>query len=120
MRYACRVFDVLRGGKKIADTCVASWADLGFAQADVEGLHKMAAFQRQLFAEVNLAGMESAPGSEAFEVMDQLQGFPVRVSTLVEGKPPLSMRVVKVERKDIDPKLFDVPKGYAKREMAAE
>lgn len=118
--FACKGYDVLRGGKKIAEACVTPWADLGFAQADVEGLRKLAAYQQQLFAEVNFEGLDSAPGAEAFEVMEQLGGFPVRVKTLVEGKPPLSMRVVKVERKDIDPKLFEIPPGYSKRDMAAE
>jgi hypothetical protein len=118
--FACRGYDVVRGSKKIAEACVASWADLGFAQADVEGLRKLAEFQQQLFAEVNFEGLDSAPGSEAFEVMDQLQGFPVRVRTLADGKPPVAMRVVKVERKDIDPKLFEVPAGYTKREMSED
>jgi hypothetical protein len=118
--YSCKGYEVVRGGKKIAEACVAPWSDLGFAQADVEGLRKLAAYQQQLFAEVNFEGLDSAPGAEAFEVMEQLGGFPVRVKTLVEGKPPLSMRVVKVERKDLDPKLFEIPAGYSKRDMATE
>jgi hypothetical protein len=118
--WACKGYDVLRGGKKVAEACVAAWGDLGFTQADVEGLRKLAAYQQQLFDEVNLEGFNSAPGSEAFEVMEQLGGFPVRVRTLIEGKPPVAMRVVKVERKAIDPKLFEVPPGYSKRDMAAE
>lgn len=118
--FACKGYEVLRGGKKIAEACVASWGDLGFAQADVDGLRKLAAYQQQLFAEVNFEGLESAPGAEAFEAMQQLGGFPVRVRTLVEGKEPLVMRVTKVERKDLDPKLFEVPAGYTKRDMAAE
>lgn len=118
--WACKSYDVLRGSKKVAEACVAAWADLGFTQADVEGLRKLAAYQQQLFNEVNLEGFSSAPGSEAFEVMEQLGGFPVRVRTLIDGKPPVAMRVVKVDRKAIDPKLFEVPAGYSKRDMAAE
>jgi len=118
--YACKVYDVQRGGKKIAEACVATWAELGVAQADVEGLRKLAAYQQQLFAEVNFEGLESAPGAEAFEVMDQLGGFPVRVRTLVDGKPPLVMRVTKIERKDLDAKLFEIPAGYTKRDMSGD
>jgi hypothetical protein len=113
--HACRGFDIVRGTKKIADACVASWAELGLAPADVEGLRKLAAFQQQMFAELNLGGMDAAPGVEAFEVMDQIQGFPVRVRSLVAGKRPIVMRVLQVERKDVDPKLFQVPPGYTKR-----
>jgi hypothetical protein len=117
--YSCRVFDVTRGGKKIAEACVSSWADVGFSQADVDGLKKLATFQHQLFTEVNVEGFEAAPGAEAFEVMDQLQGFPVRVRT-VGGKQPIAMRVVKIERKPLDAKVFDIPAGYTKRSMAEE
>lgn len=112
--YACRGYDIVRGAKKIAEACVASWADLGLAPDDVAGLRKLAAFQQQMFAEVNL-GTDAAPGIEAFEVMDQIKGFPLRVRTMVDGKRPTVMRVVQVERKDIDPKVFQVPAGYTRR-----
>lgn len=116
----CRGFDVMRGGKKIAEACIASWADLGVAPADVEALRKMSSFQQQMLAEVNFEGFEAAPGAEAFEVMDQAKGFPLRVRILPEGKRPLTMRVVKFEKKDVDAKLFEVPAGYAKRDLSAE
>jgi len=112
--YACRGYDIVRGGKKIAEACVASWSDLGLAPADVDGLRKLAAFQQQMFAEVNWEGMDAAPGAEAFEVMEQINGFPVRVRSIIAGKPPVVMRVVKVERRDLEPTLFQPPAGYAK------
>jgi hypothetical protein len=117
--WTCKVYDVSRGTTKIAEACVASWGDLGFTQADVDGLRKLSAFQHQLFTEVNVEGFDAAPGTEAFEVMDQVQGFPVRVRT-VATKQPLAMHVVKVERKPLDAKLFEVPAGYTKRAMDEE
>lgn len=117
---ACKGFDVTRGGKKIAEACVASWGDLGVSQKDVDGLRKMTAFQQQMLAEVNFEGLQAAPGAEAFEVIDQLQGFPLRVKTGLGGKRPMAMRVVKIERKDVDPKLFTVPQGWTKKDLAAD
>lgn len=117
---ACKGFDVTRGGKKIAEACVASWGDLGVSAKDVEGLRKMTAFQQQMLAEVNFEGLQAAPGAEAFEVIDQIQGFPLRVKTGLDGKRPMAMRVVKIERKDVDPKLFTVPQGWTKKDLAAE
>lgn len=117
---ACKGFDVTRGGKKIAEACVASWGDLGVSAKDVEGLRKMTAFQQQMLAEVNFDGLQAAPGAEAFEVIDQIQGFPLRVKTGLDGKRPMAMRVVKIERKDVDPKLFTVPQGWTKKDLAAE
>jgi hypothetical protein len=114
--FACRGFDVVRSGKKIAEVCVAAWSDLGLAAADVDGLRKLVAFQQQMVAEVGWDGMETAPGAEAFEVMDQIKGFPVRVRSL-SGKRPMVMRVVKVERQSIDPTMFQVPSGYSKGVM---
>lgn len=116
---ACKGFDVTRGGKKIAEACVASWADLGLTPKDVEGLRKMTAFQQQMLSEVNFEGLQAAPGAEAFEVIDQVDGFPLRVRTGMNGKRPMSMRVVKIERKDVDPKLFGVPQGWTRKDLAA-
>lgn len=117
---ACKGFDVTRGGTKIAEACIASWADLGLSPQDVEGLRKMTAFQQQMLAEVNFEGLQAAPGAEAFEVIDQVKGFPLRVKTGLNGKRPMAMRVVKIERKDVDPKLFTVPQGWTKKDLAAE
>ena len=117
---ACKGFDVTRGGKKIAEACVASWGDLGISAKDVGGLRKMTLFQQQMMADVNFEGMKAAPGAEAFEVIDQIDGFPLRVKTLGGGKGATGMRVTKIERKDVDPKLFDVPQGWTKNDIAAE
>jgi hypothetical protein len=117
---ACKGYDVTRGGKKIAEACVATWPDLGMSAKDIEGLKKMTTFQQKMLSEVNFEGLQAAPGAEAFEVIDQLNGFPLRVKTGMNGKRPMSMRVVKIERKGVDPKLFDVPQGWTKKEFAAE
>ena len=117
---ACKGYDVTRGGKKIAEACVASWADLGMSAKDVDGLRKMTTFQQQVLSEVSFEGLQAAPGAEAFEVIDQINGFPVRIKTGIGGKRPMSMRVVKIERKDVDAKLFQVPPGWTKKEFAAE
>ena len=79
----------------------------------------MTAFQQQMLAEVNFEGLQAAPGAEAFEVIDQIQGFPLRVKTGLGGKRPMAMRVVKIERKDVDPKLFTVPQGWTKKDLSA-
>jgi len=117
---ACKGFDVMRGGKKIAEACVASWSDLGLSAQDVSGLRKMTLFQQQMMAEVNFEGMQAAPGAEAFEVIDQIDGFPLRVRTTGNGKGAQGMKVTKIERKDVDPKLFQVPQGWTKKDLAAE
>ena len=44
--YACRGYDIVRGAKKIAEACIASWADLGLGPDDVAGLRKLAALPR--------------------------------------------------------------------------
>jgi hypothetical protein len=113
--HACHGFDVVRGNKKIAEACVATWEELGLAPADVAGLRKLATFQEQMLSEVHLGGIDSAPGSEVFAVMDQIKGLPLRVRSFPSGKQPIVMRVVQIDHKEIDPKLFQVPPGYTKR-----
>ncbi|MEW6272218.1 MAG: hypothetical protein AB1689_23290 [Thermodesulfobacteriota bacterium] len=107
----CRQFDVQRGGKRIAEACVASWRDVGLEPDDLAGVRELAAFQRDVLEQVDWEGLESAPGSEVFELMEEIGGVPVRVRTMHEGKP-IVVRVIDVQRKDIDPELFRVPTGY--------
>jgi hypothetical protein len=41
------------------------------------------------------------------------------VRSFADPKRPVVMRVVQLEHKDLDPKLFQVPQGYAKRSTPA-
>jgi hypothetical protein len=113
---ACREFDLLQGKKSVGRACVATWDALGLAPGDLAGLRKLAAFQRELAEQARLPGVEAAPGSEVFELMDAVGGFPVRVRTTHEGEPVV-MRVVDIERRQLDPKTFQVPAGYARGKM---
>lgn len=115
--FSCREYDVVRDGEKIAQACIAAWKDLGVSAADLAGLKKLAAFQRDMMASMKLGDMAGDPGTEVFEVMEQVGGLPVRVRTTEAGEQPTVMRVVAIEKKDLDPKLFEVPEGYAKGAM---
>jgi hypothetical protein len=108
---SCRQFDVLRGNERIAEACVAPWREVGLQPDDLAALRQLAAFQRDVLQELDWEGLDEAPGAEVFELMEEIGGIPVRVRTMHEGKP-LVLRVIDVQRKDVDPKLFKVPPGY--------
>ncbi|HEY8517106.1 MAG TPA: DUF4412 domain-containing protein [Candidatus Binatia bacterium] len=108
---SCREFEVQRGGKRIAEACVASWSDTGLKPDDLVGLRKLAEFQREVLSAMNWEGLEAAPGAEVFELLDEVGGFPVRVRATEDGET-VEFRVKDIQRKDIDPKLFQVPAGY--------
>lgn len=115
--FRCREFEISRGATKVGTACVASWSSLGLDARDLAGLRTFAAFQREMVGEMGLGGATAA-GTEAYEVMDQMGGFPVRTQLAdAESSAPLATRVVKVERGPIDPALFEIPEGYTKRSM---
>jgi len=109
----CRMFDVQKGGKRIGEACVATWKDVGLEPKDLDALRDLAKFQRDVMAQVEWEGMETAPGAEVFELMDEIGGVPIWIRTMHEGKP-IVLRVTDVQRKDVDPKLFQVPAGYSR------
>lgn len=110
---SCREYDLVRGTKKIGGACVASWSALGLAPDDLQGLRKLAAFQREMLEQVSWLA-DAAAGSDAFAMMDEVGGFPVRVRTEQNGEPVV-MQVIGIERQEIDPKTFAIPPGYTKR-----
>ncbi len=115
---SCREYDIVRGTKKIGGACVASWSSVGLTPADLQGLQKLAAFQREMLEQVSWLA-DAAAGSEAFVLMDEVGGFPVRVRTEENGEPVV-MHVVGIERQELDAKTFAIPSGYTKRSPEAD
>jgi len=113
---SCREVEVTRGKEKESEICVADWAAAGIAKADLEGFRKLVAFQEEMTRGIGISS-ESADGEQALALYEQLDGVPVRVRTFKGGAPRTEMRILKIEKKALDPALFEVPAGYTKRTM---
>lgn len=112
--FSCREFEISRGSAKLGTACVAAWSEIGVDAADLAGLRQFAAFQREMIGQMGLGSAE-ALGTEAYEVMDQVGGLPVR-TRLGDGSSGVVLtRVVAIERKEIEDAVFEVPAGYTKR-----
>ncbi len=111
---ACHEIEVSRGGKKESEICVADWKAAGVTKADLAPVRKLGTFQQEA-----LAGLQARrEGGDVLELFDALDGLPVRVRSFRAGQLRAEFRVVKVEHKGLDPKLFDVPEGYHERNFS--
>jgi hypothetical protein len=110
---ACREFEVSRAGKKESEVCVAEWRVAGVTKADLEVVRKLGAFQEDAFG----GGQARSGGEDVLTIFDELDGIPVRVRSFRADQPRSEFRVVKIERKPLEPKLFEVPDGYTKRTL---
>lgn len=110
---ACHEVEVSRGGTKESEICVADWKAAGVTKEDLAPVRKLGAFQ-----DSTMGSQARGQGDDVLDLFDGLDGLPVRVRTFRGGQPRTEFRVVKVEHKPIDAKLFDPPDGYAKREFA--
>lgn len=79
-----------------ADVCVAG--DLG----------KFFAFQNPMHRGVAPAWQSS---------LGDADGFPLKVVSVKDGKPVTTLEVTKIEKKSLDPAMFEAPAGYRKMDM---
>ena len=113
--FACRVVDVVQGTRKTAEACVADWSTVGLVPADVAALRKATELSADLLSGV--AG-PAAQRNDSFGLLGKLDGLPVRVRSSGEGGREVETRVVKIEKRDIDAKLFEPPPGYTRKNLA--
>ncbi|MBI3769724.1 MAG: DUF4412 domain-containing protein [Deltaproteobacteria bacterium] len=111
---ACHEIEVSRGGTKESEICVADWKAAGVTKTDLTPVRKLGTFQQE-----TLAGLQARrEGGDVLELFDALDGLPVRVRSFRAGQLRAEFRIVKVEHKALDAKLFDVPEGYHERSFS--
>jgi hypothetical protein len=106
----CSEFELMRGNEKESELCIAEWAVAGIAKQDLAVYGKLATFQDSM-----LQGAPFSPevgSGDAFKILDQLDGVPIRTRSFARGAPTREMRVVKIVKKPIDPASFELPAGY--------
>jgi len=108
----CHEVEVVRNDEKLREVCVADWKAAGITKGDLGALRDLNGFEDD-----TVGALGGRTQDDALELFEQLDGLPVRVRTFRGGKPRTELRVVKVERKAIDAKSFEVPEGYTKREF---
>jgi hypothetical protein len=112
--WPCTVFGAYRGNAKDAEMCVAPLDEVGLTEPDIAMLRALMERARAL------ALGQAATKALDFDTLDAAVGgkaIPLRVVQIEGGKPTHGFEVKAIERKDLDPKTFEVPAGYTKKEM---
>jgi hypothetical protein len=112
-RWRCDVFEQQTDGKKTAELCLAPLGDLGLKSDDIKVLN---AFYSD-------SGFAQATGGRAeqlnFKRLSEVAGrevFPIR-TVLFDGQKQSETVVKSIERTAIPANSFELPAGYAKRDM---
>ncbi len=118
--YDCEYYEVLKGGRKTREMCVAKWSDIDGGDEAVDAMIGMGKFFESMhdaFAEAagtDLMGKQQ----EVFAHMRQLGGYPVYAkdyddSGALEGESTLKSS----SSKAIDAAMFEPPEAYRRQEM---
>jgi hypothetical protein len=114
--WRCDDWEKLVDGKRTQELCLAKLGDLGLKRADLKPMQDMAAFAREIAGPMvrNIASTELDPDALAKAAGQDV--YPVRVVTLSDaGGHEFVLK--SVERRTVAPATFEIPPGYAKRDM---
>jgi hypothetical protein len=120
--YPCVKYDVLQGGEKLLELWVTDWDNVEGSEQVKELFTELAEFMRQLMeAFTSSAGSAAAFGQglrdSVFNVVDQLDGFPVVTRQFKGGALGMESTLRKASRKALDAAAFEPPPGYQRRQI---
>jgi hypothetical protein len=109
---ACEEVEISQGGQRVADVCLASYADAGVSRESLSGVGEV-----QKLLEGALAAFLDADGrSEALaglESFGRLDGVPMRVRSYGGSDVESETVVTKIQSKALPKSAFDLPQGYS-------
>jgi len=114
--YACTDYALYADDTKTQEICAADYDSVPGAQEVAGALGEMQGFFQSLRDAVSsplLSGMQNNP----FDLMTQVQGFPVSSRVYLNGNLQQELMLSGVEQRDIEASLFEVPAGYTERSM---
>jgi hypothetical protein len=115
-KWSCEGYARLEDGRKVDDLCVARLADLGLTRNDLKAFSGLS----------GLVQSAAGPGRAAarpmdFEALSKAIGYDAMPIHSVHHNPggaaPVETTVKAIERKPIAPASFELPAGYAKRDL---
>ena len=119
--FDCEFFEVMQGGRKTREMCVAEWGDIEGGQEAVDAMIGMGSFferMHEAFAET--AGTNfMGPQQEVFAQMRELGGYPVFARDYDDAGALEGESSLKSSRAEaVDAALFEPPEGYRKQDMS--
>ncbi|MBW2396999.1 MAG: hypothetical protein JRG95_22345 [Deltaproteobacteria bacterium] len=110
---ACREFEVLKEGTRVADVCKADFAAVGIVPETLDGLRQLAGFLRESLSALAPEGLRGR-SLDALDSFDQLDGVPLRVRAYERGEAVRQSRITEIETRQLPSSDFAVPQGYQK------
>ena len=118
--YDCEYYEVLKGGRKSREMCVAKWGDIDGGSEAVDAMMGMGRFFESMHDAFATAAGTNFMGEqqELFAHMRQLGGYPVYAKDYddagaVKGEATLTSS----RSESLDAAMFEAPEGYRKQEM---
>lgn len=87
---------------------VAPWAELGIEPKDAAVLTAVSAAFKGFFGETVPFNNQKVEGSDK-----PVDGLPVKTMFYEDGSKIIRQEIKEIRREDLDPKLFEIPEGYA-------
>lgn len=109
----CRQFSVYEGDEKIQDICAAALNEIEGSDEVMRAFRSMAAYMKKMMESMP---MGSGDGVNPGELMDQIDGFPVRTIDYEYGEVARELTLESVIEQDIDEMLFAAPDDYRRQD----
>jgi hypothetical protein len=113
--YACTDYSIYAGDTLIQELCAADFGSVPGGRDVAGALQSMQGFFEGLRNAMPpaLAGMRNNP----FDAMTQVEGFPVRTRTYINGSLQQDLVLSSAETRDLPASLFEVPAGLTERDL---
>jgi len=106
--WSCKVWQLLRNGKAVSESCIASRGSLTGGDELVDATHKASAVATDVLS--SLPATRAA--AQQFVLYGKSDGFPVRTRTLSGGRAESEEIVTSIERQSLPADKFAIPKGF--------
>jgi hypothetical protein len=113
-KWKCDTYEGYRRGQLTEEVCATSWKNLGIGQKYFRVMQRMSAFMSELSPD---AASRFHIGSDAWEKEQGYPGIPVRTISFSMGKKVFQTEIQDVKQQQIDPSLFELPKGLTKQKF---
>ncbi len=112
--WSCDVWQVLRDGKVLMESCIASRGSLTGGDELVDATHKASAVATDVLSSLPAAHA----AAQRFALYGKVDGFPVRTRDIPGGKTGWEEIVTSIERQTLPADKFAIPKGFTQTTMA--
>jgi hypothetical protein len=111
--WSCEVWQVLRNGKAVSESCIASRGSLTGGDELVDASRKASAVATDVLSSLPAA----RAAAQQFALYGKSDGFPVRTRQISGGKAESEDLVTSIERQSLAADKFAIPKGFTQTTM---